>query len=185
MLRALLADRFGLVAHAETRQLPLYELAPTREDGRLGGQLRRAGTDCAPFTMPAPVAGSAPPPPPPPPPPLGEGAVPFPPRGAVFRRPSLLFDGHFSARSATMEQLALRLSLLVRRPVLDRTGLAGEFDIDLTFTPELQGSGPTVASPDAPGLTTAIREQLGLKLEPGRGPIQVLVVDRATRPTQN
>jgi uncharacterized protein (TIGR03435 family) len=63
----------------------------------------------------------------------------------------------------------------VGRVIVDETGLQGAFDFELTFAPD---GDPTAAS-----IVTALQEQLGLKLEAGRGPIEVLVVDRATRPT--
>ena len=79
------------------------------------------------------------------------------------------------------------------RPVVDKTGLAGEFDFTLQWTPdETQFAGmgihvpPPVDNPNAPpGLFTAIEEQLGLRLEPQRIPSEVLVIDRAERPTEN
>jgi len=76
------------------------------------------------------------------------------------------------------------LTSTLGRPVLDRTGLDGSFDVDVTFTPD----NPTVDStdaPNAPSLMTAIREQLGLRLESTRAPVDVLVVDRVQPPTQN
>jgi uncharacterized protein (TIGR03435 family) len=75
------------------------------------------------------------------------------------------------------------------RAVVDRTGLSGAFDVDLLYLPELPVGG---VSPDrlafdprfqGPGLTTALREQSGLKLEPSRGPVEVLVIDSVERPT--
>jgi uncharacterized protein (TIGR03435 family) len=92
--------------------------------------------------------------------------------------------GHWSLREITMGRLAQRLTADLGRPVLDRTGLSGPFDVDLTFTPD----NPTVDSanaPNAPSLLTAIREQLGLRLESTRAPVDVLVVDRVQPPTQN
>ena len=91
---------------------------------------------------------------------------------------------HWSLREVTMARLAQRLTSTLGRPVLDRTGLDGAFDVDLTFTPD----NPTVDSagaPNAPSLMTAIREQLGLRLESTRAPVDVLVVDRVQPPTQN
>ena len=77
---------------------------------------------------------------------------------------------------------------LVQRPVFDRTGLSGQFDIDLTYLPELESINGRPASENpslpaqilgAPSIFTALQEQLGLKLESSRGPVDVLVVDRA------
>ena len=131
MLKALLADRFKLTAHTESRQLPLYALVMAKSDGKMGARLRRSGTECAPITIPAEL-GPAPPPPPPPP----AGA----PRLLVARTPmrcgSMLIAGMVSAREITMEQFIVRLSAFVGRPVIDRTGLTGDFDLDLSYTPE-------------------------------------------------
>ena len=75
-----------------------------------------------------------------------------------------------------MNQLTQRLAGLAERPVVDRTGLAGEFD----FILEYDESGAR-----RPALTTALREQLGLRLQPSRGPVDVLVIERAERPSGN
>ena len=83
-----------------------------------------------------------------------------------------------------MDALATELAEAARRPVVNRTGLIGEFDLDVNYAPDLD----TAAAPEtatAPALTTALREQLGLKLEGGRGPVEVLVIDRALMPTEN
>jgi len=70
--------------------------------------------------------------------------------------------------------------------VVDRTGLTGTFDVDLTFVPEPPPGFPRMpASQDGVSLFTALREQLGLKLEPDRGPVEVLVIDGAEHPTEN
>ena len=88
-----------------------------------------------------------------------------------------------------MADFARNLSGVVGgRPVVDRTGLVGSFDLDLTWTPEVTPSGPPGASvaatdPNGPSLFTAIQEQLGLKLEATTGPVEVLVIDAAERPT--
>jgi len=66
----------------------------------------------------------------------------------------------------------------VDRPVVDRTGLEGSFDFDLDFTP----LAPATAATDAPSIFTALDEQLGLRLEPGRGPVDVLVIESVARP---
>jgi uncharacterized protein (TIGR03435 family) len=101
-----------------------------------------------------------------------------------LRCPSIFLPGLFSARSVSMEVLATELAEPVGRAVVNRTGLVGEFDLDLSYTPDLNA----LAAPDAataPGLTTALQEQLGLKLEASRGSVEVLVIDRALMPTEN
>ena len=183
MLRALLADRFRLTAHVERRELPVYTLELARADRRLGDQLRPSSTACTPPTGPRNVA--MPPPPPPPPPTPGRVlSLDLPPLPC----PSMVFDnrtsGHWSIRSWPLERLAQRLTATLGRPVIDRTGLTGAFDVDLTYgtqAPAIDASSPT----DIPALTTALREQLGLRLESTRAPIDVLVIDRLEQPTGN
>lgn len=176
MLRALLAKRFGLVARHETRQQEVYMLTPT--DGRRSTPgLRVAADPCAPiqparlavvFTPGSPAPGGAP---------TGEPVVSLsnPPR---CQRMS--FPGFIAARQVEMPEFAAMLTWFARRPVIDRSGMAGEYDIDLTFAPD-----PALSTGDAVSLFTAIQEQLGLKLEATRGPVDVLVIDSADRPRPN
>jgi len=83
------------------------------------------------------------------------------------------------------------LTQVTRRPVADETGLSGEFDVDVTFMPDepvrLNGGAapPSLAMTDRPSLMTAIQEDLGLKLEPRRRDLDVLVIDRIERPSEN
>jgi uncharacterized protein (TIGR03435 family) len=96
----------------------------------------------------------------------------------------MFMPGHFSARSASMNALATELGEAAGRPVVDRTGLIGEFDLDLRYAPDLN----VVPEPNAsvlPGLSTALQDQLGLRLEGGRGPVDFLVIDRVLMPTEN
>jgi uncharacterized protein (TIGR03435 family) len=178
MLKALLVDRFKLTAHTESRQLPLYALVMAKSDGKMGPRLRRSGTECAPITVPAEL-GPAPPPPPPPP---AGAPLPLVAR-TVMRCGSMLVAGMVSARAITMEQFIVRLSAFVGRPVIDRTGLTGDFDLDLSYTPESPTRGAIGVAADGPSIFTALQEQLGLKLDSQRGPVDVFVIDRAERPT--
>ena len=82
-----------------------------------------------------------------------------------------------------MEQFIVRLSAFVGRLVIDRTGLTGDFDLDLSYTPESPARGAIGVPTDGPSIFTALQEQLGLKLESQRGPVDVFVIDRAERPT--
>jgi len=95
-----------------------------------------------------------------------------------------------------MAVIAQILTQSVGRPVLDKTGLASYYDFDLRWTPQLgsgdvgpfglppgAGAQPPPADPDAPNLFTAVQEQLGLKLESARGPVEVIVIDRLEKPT--
>ena len=201
MLRTLLAERFGFKEHRETRQLPVYRLERLSAD-RLGPKLRTSGKECAQLEFPA--GPGAPPPPPPPPPSLA--GTPLGPTEHWAECPSMFFPGGWSLRSMSMPALAVALERIVRRAVVDRTGLPGVFDIDLTYTPEAfevpfpgaassgvvggPANGPAPSSAPAgqqagTALFTALRDQLGLRLESDRAPVDVLVVDRVQPPTEN
>jgi len=179
-LRGLLADRFKLVTHTETRQLPVYALVLARSDGRLGPDLIRSSrTNCD--AILAEVAAAREPGGPPPPPPASGQA---PPCGGLNR------NGMFSLDSTTPTRLANSLSAELNRRVFDRTGLTGLFNVHLTWTPDPMPSGPLPPDvppidPSGPSIFTAVQEQLGLKLESTTGPVDVLVIDRAERPTPN
>jgi uncharacterized protein (TIGR03435 family) len=109
--------------------------------------------------------------------------------------PGLLFRGLGSlpASNATMADLATVMqSAVLDRPVVDRTGVTGRYDFTLTWTPdETQFASmgikvpPPPADATAPGLFTAVQEQLGLKFEPARAPVDVIVIDRAEHPSPN
>jgi bla regulator protein BlaR1 len=149
MLRSLLADRFKLAVHKETREKPAFALVLARPDGKLGPSLKRSEIDCSPANR--------------------DKA----PKGACGFRAG---KGILSSRSATMEMLASEL-ILTGRIVVDRTGLTGSYDLDLRWTPdEFETSSE---------LITALREQLGLKLEATRAPVEVIVIDNAERPSEN
>ena len=95
-----------------------------------------------------------------------------------------------SVGGASLSQLANSLSMFTGRVVLDRTGLTGTFDANLTWTPDQMPQRPPGApelpiDPDGPSLFTAVREQLGLKLDSQKGPVEILVIDRAEHPTQD
>jgi len=170
MLRTLLADRFKLVMHRETKELPIFELVVAREDGRLGPQLRPAAVDCA-----ARAAAGTPPPPGPP----GPGSC-----GSTMN-PTRVRGG-----GVTLAMLANLLVGPAQRLVIDRTGLTGNWDLEVNYTPDRSQLPPGVElppgiDPNGPSLFTAIEEQLGLKLRPARGPVEVLVIDSVQQPTPN
>jgi uncharacterized protein (TIGR03435 family) len=197
MLRGLLIDRFSLKTHGETRQLPVYTLERVNAT-RLGTQIKPAGPECAPLTIPS--GPGAPPPPPPPPPSLAGSRLG--PREDGAKCPSMFFPGTWSLRSMSMRAFVLALERLVRRAVVDGTALAGEFDFDLTYTPESfevpfagnviggavggpEGFGPGPLPRTGPSVFTALRDQLGLRLEAGRAPVNVVVVDDVRQPSEN
>jgi uncharacterized protein (TIGR03435 family) len=177
MTRTLLEDRFQLKTHTETRELPIYVLSVVKRDGKLGDQIKLSGAECLPMKPPA----GAPPPPPPPPGPAPNGAPAC---------PSMLAPGNISGRKLTIARLATTLSLFLNREIVDKTALAGEFDLDLHYLPDdIPFAPPGAPRPpvdtSAPPLFTALQEQLGLKLESSRGPVEVLVIDSAQKPKEN
>ena len=87
-----------------------------------------------------------------------------------------------TARKASMESLAKALSSRVDRTVIDKTGLAGNFDLDLQWS---RDDNPDLGADAPPTIFTAVEEQLGLKLQPGKGPVETLVVDHAEMPSEN
>lgn len=165
MVRSLLAERFNLAVHRETSEGETYALVLARRDGRLGSGLRRSSIDCEAFRAAAsPLAAAVPPDP---------------------RRPQCLMtatDRWIRGGTVRLPQLASVLSRLVGRPVIDRTDLDGAFDVELDWVPDLPAAP---SSPPSDGVTifTALQEQLGLRLQPERGPIELLIVDRAEPPT--
>jgi uncharacterized protein (TIGR03435 family) len=171
LLRSLLADRFTLVVHHENRDLPVYVLRIDRADGRLGRDLRRSTLACNPDGRPASPPGNA--------------ATGFAPAGCGFRS----VPGRTAARGVPIRDLARLMTGWVddHRPVEDETGLEGNFDIDLEWATDqpLPANAPPMppANPNAPSLFTALREQLGLRAEPGKRSEEILVVDHAERPT--
>ena len=155
MMRQLLAERFKLRVRQEIRQLPIYELVVLKRTGELGPNLKRSTVDC-----------------------MEEWKE----QGMPDAR-NLACGSIQGARVGRMTGYAAEIGPLVRdlydwsgRPVVDRTGLTGRFDFTLNWAPE--GSTDT----EAPSIFTAVQEQLGLKLEPARGPVDVLVIDSVERP---
>ena len=174
-LRSLLADRFTLRVHWEMQELPIYALVLARSDGKLGPNIRPAVVDCV--AMSAASAAAA-----------KEGrtlTLNTPDRVACGMRNSA---GRFQFGGNPMSTFALGLSNQVARVVVDRTGLTGNWDFEFTFTPERirqapPGAPPPDIDPNGPSLFTAIQEQLGLKLESTKGPVNVLVIDHIEQPS--
>jgi uncharacterized protein (TIGR03435 family) len=165
MLQTLMADRFKLRVHREPHELSVFTLVRSNSDGTLGPRLRRSDIDCSSPARRVPDCGAW--------------------RGG---------PAHISARGVTMDQLAMHLPSMsnrVRRAVLDRTGLTGTFDLDLEFLRPLDDVvapfPPLTAALERLGLMrsvfTAVRQQLGLELKPAEGPLDMLVIDAAERPS--
>lgn len=178
MVRRLLADRFNLKVHLETKERSRYALVRARSDKRLGPRLKRSAIDC-PAIVAARGADYRPPSGPPQP---GD-----PPRCAIMARlgggsRTLLLEGQ------PMPAIAKLLQPLAARVIVDKTGLPGTFDVELeTEIQELSDIPPGILGEPREGLSlsTALREQLGLKLESERGPVDVLVIDTIEPPTPN
>jgi uncharacterized protein (TIGR03435 family) len=198
MLQNLLAERFKLVVHKDSKEAPVYALLV----GKNGSKLKESPKD-APAEDPAAAAGPGP----------GRGPIGPPPRDKngfpILRggRGNLMMmapGGRLQAVGGhvTASQLAANLSGLLGRPVIDETGLKGEFDYQLEFTTEglspmrgmpppppgaEGGRGPGAeASEPGPSIFTALQDQLGLKLESRKGPMEMIVVDSCEKsPTEN
>lgn len=145
MLQSLLADRFKLKVHRETKETQVYVVTIDKNGSKLAA------------AQPVPNGG------------VRIGGI-----------------GRLTGISATPGQLATTLSdirlngrAFLDRPVLDRTGLSGVYNFSLVWTPD------AVADPTEPSIFTAMRDQLGLKLESKRAPVEYLVIDRLERPTEN
>jgi uncharacterized protein (TIGR03435 family) len=161
MAKNLLADRFKLVVHPETKEGAIYQLVLARPDGKLGPKLRAAAIDCE-----ALMARGGPSP---------TSAAP----GEMPPCSTRIGNGRLTTRGGIMPRIVRTFAGLpgVERIIVDKTDLTGSFDLDLDWTedPSANASGPS--------LFTALQEQLGLKLESARGPVEVLVIDHAEPPT--
>ena len=95
-------------------------------------------------------------------------------------------SGHIAAKNITMERFAIRLSRVqdIDRVVVDQTGLTGRFDFELAWTPDAS-AGDNEPIRDRTSIFTALQEQLGLKLAPGKVPVLTVIVDRAQKPDAN
>ncbi|MGH9240608.1 MAG: TIGR03435 family protein [Vicinamibacterales bacterium] len=168
MMQNLLATRFKLVLRRETREMPVYALVPARSDRRLGPRLRQSDGQCEAARVIAEKGGA----------PLKTPEVE---RGFCGSRS---VAGLAAMSGVALADFARYLAPQTGRFVIDRTGLTGTFDLDLTWTPDptTAAGGPPSAFNDGTTLFAAIQEQLGLKLEAQRAPIDVLVIQSAERP---
>ncbi len=171
MVRSLLEHRFKLSSHRETHEQRTYVLTFSRGDHRLGPNLKRSRYDCDAINAARQRGDSS--------------AIPAPPPGEP--PPCGAFGGRqFRARGVKMASFALTPGTMMRETVVDETGLDGYWDFDATLN--FTGfSGPAVGAPspasDTPSIFTTLQEELGLKLEPRRGPVETFVIDHVERPT--
>ena len=160
MMRNLLRERFNLVARLENRERDVYLLTRTRD-----------GSPITPQMTPSPLNCSDPM--------VRQKALALPPRTDGLPYCGFANEGgRVYAGSMTMETFALVLGPISGRPVVNRTGLTGGFDVKLEWTAAL-------GAPEAVSLFTALQEQLNLRLMPATEPIEALVVDRIERPSEN
>ena len=168
MLRTLLAERFKLRVHTETRSLPVHALTVVRQ-GRLGPGLRPSTVDCAAYFAERTKNPGLPQP-------QGSDGRPLCASSYDFSKP-----GAQGLRSAgTIATLVRMMQAFVERPIVDDTGLTGSFEWMLTF-----GMSPAANDAGIPGISTAVQEQLGLKFEPRTAPYEVLVIDSVEMPSEN
>ena len=144
--------------HHETRQLNVYRSALLRAD-RLGAKLTPAAIDACEAPAQSDAASL---------------------RAAATRCQAGPVPGGISVHGMPIATLASLMGSSAGRVIVDATGLAGNWDLDLTFVDQVQSSNA-----DGPSLFAALQEQLGLKLEPGRAPVDVVVIDRLDRPSED
>jgi uncharacterized protein (TIGR03435 family) len=209
MLQNLLAERFKLTLHHQTKELPMYALVV----GKGGPKMKPSEEE--PAAASKDEAPSAPPPPPPPPPPApglperprmdADGFPVLPPgmrKVTVNMMNTKTGRNRMMASHESMPHLAEMLGNQLGRPVMDETGLKGLYDFILEYAPG-ESNGPmagmpppppggengaasTASTPDAPDLFSAIQAQIGLKLQQKKGPVDLLVIDHVEKvPTEN
>ena len=159
MMQAMLADRFKLKVHRETKEVPVYSLVIAKG----GFKLKDADPN---NTYPDGIKG-----------PDGNS------------RPGMMSMGHgkLTAQAIGMSNLANNLTIQVHRLVVDNTGLKGKYDFTLQWTPDDMTGGREDAAPtdSGPSIYTALQEQLGLRLDSTKGPVDAVVVDHVEMPSEN
>lgn len=176
LVRTLLSERFRLRTRTETRELPAFLLVHARTDRTLGPQIRPTQADCSPgVTATVPDRKTI--------------LESWPPCGMVYTISYV--DGADGVKmrlrrsGVTLKDFAPTLQGAVDRPVLDRTGLDGRYDIEYTYAPQPNTNTTVAGLQNVPLLGAALEEQLGLKLESQRADVPVLVIDSVARPTEN
>jgi bla regulator protein blaR1 len=185
MMQSLLADKFRLAVHYETRHVPVLALVMD-QPGKLGPLLQKHPDDSPCTTnaqLPSPSPSSSPQ--------FRDTRFPAACGGILGMTPSAPGRFRSGARNISMELFAASFPVTTEtdRPVVDRTGLTGKFDYALEFTPQLRPSSPPGEASrrdlTGPTLFEALREQLGLKLEPQMGDIESLIIDYVQEPSAN
>jgi uncharacterized protein (TIGR03435 family) len=183
MMQALLADRFKLSIHFETKQFQVFALVLDKP-GKTGPHMQQHPADAPCSTAPLPAGSNGPPT-------MTAGGFPEMCGALVGDSPT---PGRIrvGARNISMATIAAYMTggpTGLDRPVLDKTGLTGNVDITVEFTPDLNGPLPPGSNfkPDDSGPTflQALKEQLGLKLEPQTGPVDIIVLDHIEQPSEN
>jgi uncharacterized protein (TIGR03435 family) len=175
LVRRLLIERFRLRTHDEMRELPAYVLTFARGDRRLGPQIRPTQADCSGASQPTQAEIRA------------QARDGWPPCGMMFMV-SFVDSGDVALKvrmrrsATTMEQFATALQGSVDRPVVDRTGLEGQFDLEYSFAQQPAANAPGGQDNNQPMFLVALEEQLGLKLESRRTGVPVVVIDSVERP---
>jgi uncharacterized protein (TIGR03435 family) len=162
LLQSLLRERFGLVAHMEKRDFPIFVLRVVRSDGRLGRGLQPSSINCGDRAAASAARQQN-----------AKAANGAPACDAVERPDAFIAGG------TNLDVVARALRIPAGRHVINDTGLPGTWDVTLEFSPLADTGG------DKPNVFTALREQLGLQLEPTRGALDVLIIDAISRPTPN
>jgi uncharacterized protein (TIGR03435 family) len=158
MTQSMLDERFRLKFHHESRELSIYSLTLVKSGVKGPGLVDAPNEPCPPSTAATVRCGTV-----------------------------STYVGRILGERGRMSQLADRLSTMLGRTVVDKTGLTGSYDIDVRFAPDpgLQLPAGPPADPSGPSIFTAVQEQLGLKLQAGKGPVEVIVVDSAEKPEGN
>jgi uncharacterized protein (TIGR03435 family) len=167
-LQSLLEDRFKLTVHRETKELPVYALVVAKG----GPKLHEVEGDCPPRPSGAP-------------PPFVPGKMPTPFCGQMF-----MGWNQLAGNKVPLQQVVTTLARTLGRTVIDKTGLTGKYDIKLEWTPEqsqvpLGPGDPVQPDNSGPSIYAALQEQLGLKLESQKGPVEVLIIDHVEQPSEN
>jgi uncharacterized protein (TIGR03435 family) len=162
MLQALLVERFNLKVHPEYKQFPVYALVL----GKNGSKLKKSGA----VEMIQMPDGSS-----------------IEDRGVVFRPLPTNTERmvQLAVKNQSMQQVADTFAIFLGRPVLDRTGLRGEFDFTMEYETDPDAANLPGAEVVGPALFTALQEQAGLRLESTKGTVEVLVIDHAEKPSEN